>query len=122
MKLKLVGLNGDPDPVVEQYLAPEEIAELDALATDASVIGLHVMTRDGAMVRSEGIWADLAPPVFANIMRLAARIGEEFGEPSRHIIAFAENEDLETAVVPLSQTDAVVIRRRAKAVGLSNVR
>ncbi|MEL6794447.1 MAG: hypothetical protein AAFP78_13385 [Pseudomonadota bacterium] len=122
MKLKLVGLNGDPDPVVEQYLAAEEIGELDALAADASVIGLHVMTRDGAVVRSEGIWAELAPPVFANVMRLAARIGEEFGEGSRHIIAFAENDDLEVAVVPLSQTDAVVIRRRAQAVGLSNVR
>ena len=34
---------------------------LDALASDATVIGLHVMTRDGAVVRSEGIWADLAP-------------------------------------------------------------
>lgn len=122
MELRLVDINGDQGSHEADYLEPEEIAELDALSADQSIMGLHVMTRDGAAVRSSGIWAETAPAVFANLLRIAMRIGEEFGESSRSIMAFAENEDIEIAVLPLSKTDAVVIRRRAQGNGLSNVR
>ena len=122
MSLKIVGRDEDPDPTVASLLAPDEIHELDKLSADPAIVGLAVMTREGSVLRSEGVWSDSAPAVFSNLLRVAFKIGEEFGESSRNIVAFAENNDFEIAVLPLSQADVVLTRRRAAPGGLNSVR
>lgn len=120
--MRLVDLTQDDEHEAQEFLAPEEVQELNLLAADPATLGLHIMTRDGAVVRSEGLWTDVAPPVFSNVLRIASLMGQEFGETSRNISVFTENGEMEIAILPLSKADAVVIRQRKSTGGLANVR
>lgn len=122
MVLKLVGMNEAGGGLDEENLAPEEISELQKLSRDPTIVGLSVMTRDGAVLQADGIWNDVAPAIFSNVLRIAGRIGEEFGESQQSVVAFVENNEFEIAVLPLSKTDVVLVRRRAQTGGLANVR
>ena len=121
MELRLVGRDGVLTPLHDDQIQPEERLELDALAEDADVIGLHVLSRDGTPVRSEGACRATAGPIFSNLLRLAARLGEEIGEAPRNVMIFADNDEIEISALALSKTDAAVIRRGERRRGLRHV-
>lgn len=121
MRLRLVGFD-DENSEGAEHLEPEERAELDKVLKDPAVEGLTLLTRDGLELRAQGVWSDVGAAVFANVMRIVDRIGEEFGEQERQAVFFAESAGFEIAVVPLTRCDALIVRRLSGGGGgLSNV-
>lgn len=108
---------------VERYLTSEETIELARIQQDPSVMGYALLTIEGEEIQSGGSWKSMLGPVFANVMDLADKAGEEFGETDPCPMAILESTDFEVACVLLSSARAIIIKRkpRRKAEGLRSV-
>lgn len=115
-------LNNAPRDV-GRYLTSEETVELARIQQDNSVIGYVLLNLEGDELESGGAWNSLLGPVFSNIVDLADRIGEEFGEEDICPMTFMESPDFEVAGVLLSSARAIILKRkqRRKPEGLRSV-
>lgn len=106
-----------------RYLTSEETVELARIQQDSSVIGYAILTLEGDEIEAGGAWSSMLGPVFSNIIDLADRIGEEFGEDDICPIALMESPDFEVAGVLLSSARVIIIKRksRRKPEGLRSV-
>ena len=113
----------EPSKSVERYLTSEETVELARIQQDTSVMGYSLLTLEGEEIQSGGAWKAMLGPVFANVMDLADKAGEEFGEADPCPMAILESPDFEVACVLLSSARAIIIKRkpRRKAEGLRSV-
>lgn len=108
---------------VGRYLTSEETVELARIQQDNSVIGYALLTLEGDEIESGGAWSSMLGPVFSNVVVLADRIGEEFGEQDICPMVLMESPDFEVAGVVLSSARAIIIKRKPKrkAEGLRSV-
>ncbi len=106
-----------------RYLTSEETVELARIQQDDSVIGYALLTLDGDEIETGGAWRSMLGPVFSNIVDLADRIGEDFGEDDLCPLTFMESPDFEVAGLLLSSARVIIIKRKPKrkAEGLRSV-
>ncbi|MEL6478489.1 MAG: roadblock/LC7 domain-containing protein [Pseudomonadota bacterium] len=113
----------DTSQNVSRFLTSEETVELARLQQDNSVLGYCLLSMEGEEITSTGLWHDLIAPIFANVVDLADRVGEEFGEQESCSRLTIENKTFEVTSVTLSACRAIVVKRKQprKTEGLRSV-
>ncbi|MEM7545784.1 MAG: roadblock/LC7 domain-containing protein [Pseudomonadota bacterium] len=123
MEAKVIGFPDEKGGSSASFLSDVEAKELDRILADERVVGFALIGADGEELAVDGIWAEKSAAIFANVMRLADRIGEELGEKDVDPVVFAETANHEIAAVTLSKAKAVIVRDRSgPKKGLSHVR
>ena len=122
MEAKIIGFPDDRSTPVDAFLSEAETNELDRILSDQRVVGFALIGPDGAELAVNGLWSDVSAAIFANVLRLAQRIGSELGEDQGDPVVFVETREYEIAAVTLSRSKAVIIRSRSRSKrGLSDV-
>lgn len=108
---------------VSNFLTAQETVELARLQQDNSVIGYCILGMEGEELQSSGAWSEMIGPVIANVITMADKIGEEFGEQESCPRLFLESRDFQVTSVSLSACRAVIIKRKQprKTEGLRSV-
>lgn len=115
MEAKIIGFPDDRSTASSDFLSNAEAKELDRIIADERVVGFALIGPDGEEIAVDGLWADVSPAIFANVLRLAQRIGSELGEDQGDPVIFVETRQYEIAAVTLTKSKAVIIRSRNTA-------
>jgi len=80
MEAKIIGFPDDRSKPVDAFLSKAETKELDRILSDERVVGYALIGPDGEELSVNGLWSAVSSAIFANVLRLAERIGSELGE------------------------------------------
>ena len=97
-------------------LTAQEILEIQRITSDPDVIAYALLDLDGRELNTSGAWSDMLAPIFANVVDLTGRVGEELGEENASSMMFIEGPAFDAISVRLTSTCAVFLKRKTKNV------